>query len=138
MKTTLLILFFALALTGCGPTQETGNGLSSVNWLPYTASDVTFVRNTGLFWDQTYECKMAKSDFDAFAIKNGWSPVLKNDVVTEFRRVLGLPPVRVYFRRPTDYYPEALVYEKFHGNGGGIQVIYDTRRGILFVSESAN
>ena len=138
MKPALAILLLAFAFTGCGPVHEVGKGVSQVDWLPPYASNVTFVRNNGLFWDQTYECKMSKADFETFAFKNSWSPVLKKDVVTEFRRILGLPALRVYRGNPVDYYPEALVYEKFKANNGGIQVIYDIARSTLFVSVSSN
>jgi hypothetical protein len=138
MKIRLFTTFLPLVLAGCEPSHESGNALPSVDWLPSAATDVTFVRNSGLFWNQAYECKMSRSEFDMFAARNEWSLTLRKDFTTGLRSVLGLPPVRSFYGTPTDYYPEALVYEKFQSNNGGIQVIYDIERSVLFVSESSN
>src|SRR5690554_2396831 len=132
MKIRLIAALLSLFLVGCGPSHESGKALPSVDWLPPAATDVTFVRNSGLFWNQAYECKIARPDFDRFAAQNGWSLTLKKDFTTGFRSILGLPPVRSFYGTPTDYYPEALVFEKFQSNNGGVQVIYDIERSVLF------
>ena len=138
MKSRLPIVILALLLAGCGPSHESGKALPSVDWLPVTATDITFVRNSGLFWSRAYECKMARPELEQFAARNGWSLTLRKDFATGLRSVLGLPPVGSFYGTPTDYYPEALVFEKFQSNNGGIQVVYDLERSVLFVSESSN
>jgi len=134
---TPIILIVALA--GCNPFREEGRHLQSADWLPSTASDITFLRETRGFWWQAYECRMARADFETFAAEKGWILTEKVDFGTSMRRVLDLPPVR-----PSDdgwhpdNYPVALVYERTQSNNGGIQVIYDLEREILFVSQSSH
>jgi hypothetical protein len=136
----------AFALVGlvialfCGAfSRGSGSHVSSVSWLPKTASDISYHESEGLFYHFCYECTMAPDDFQAFAQERGWRIIGKHDFYANGSRgMLELPPFRVVGNSPPNHYPFALVYENVAANGGGIRVVYDPERRRLFFDESSN
>src|SRR5690349_20371064 len=51
---------------------ETGAHLARVDWLPETASDITFKRTGGFGWCLVYECTLPEDAFQMLAQKEGW------------------------------------------------------------------
>jgi hypothetical protein len=88
-------LFFFAFHTG---ELVTGKHVESVDWLPPSATDITYSKRDGFGWIKNYECYIPKDDFLSLAGKNGWK--LQKEENTYF-------------------------YEKRHPNGGGVTVYYD-------------
>jgi hypothetical protein len=120
-------------------SRGSGDHVASVDWLPKTASDITFREGSGLFYSFDYECTITPEEFQVLARESKWTVSERRDFYASRRReFLGLPPFRVHKNRPPNHYPFALVYEKTAENGGGTRVVYDPERQRLFVSESSN
>jgi len=116
-----------------------GEHVAQVDWLPKTASDITYIMNTGgLFPWLCFECSMSSEAVQAFAETKGWKFTEQKGYSTGLRLALHLPPVRQVDGASLDYYPLALVYEKRKGNGGGVTAIYDPELQRLFVHQSSN
>ncbi len=118
--------------------DEAGQHVVQVDWLPKEASDVTYLRQGGLFWLSCYECALPRSAFDKFAKENGWAvKETRNVNVGGFRSMLKLAPIRL--NKPMEeVYPIALHYQERQKDGGGITVVYDLETQRLFVWESSN
>ncbi len=116
-----------------------GQHVAQVDWLPKTASDITYIMNTGgLFPWLCFECSMSWEAVQAFAGTKGWKFTEQKGYTTGLRLALHLPPVRKVDGAALDYYPLALVYENRKGNGGGVTAIYDPELQRLFVHQSSN
>jgi hypothetical protein len=87
---------FYMAFTPGEP--ETGEHVASVDWLPSSASDISFYRREGFGWIRNYDCSIPEEDLLKFAEKRGWKLEGEGDV---------------------------LFYEKRHPNGGGATVHYN-------------
>lgn len=104
-----LVLLFVAGSTGMvhlmfwqgEPT--TGKQLASVDWLPQSATDISFYKRDGFGWIRNYDCLIPVEDFLIMAKRRGWE---------------------IQDEGPNYY------YEKWHDNGGGASVYYDkkTRR----------
>ena len=75
-----------------------GEHLESVDWLPASATDVSFQKRDGFGWIKNYDCLIPEEDFHMLAAREGW-----------------------------DFQGEgnAFFYEKRYPNGGGVTVNYD-------------
>ena len=108
---SLFILFMVFIISFWGlfyysfRTSEpiTGEHLESVDWLPSSATDISFYKRDGFGWIKNYKCSIPENDFLKLAAKKGWE--------------LQIGENRIF-------------YEKRHPNGGGVTVNYntDTRR----------
>jgi hypothetical protein len=81
----------------------TGEHLDSVDWLPSSATDISFYKRDGFGWIKNYTCSIPENDFLKLAAKKGWElEIIENKIF----------------------------YEKRYPNGGGVTVNYntDTRR----------
>ena len=82
---------------------KTGEHLDSVDWLPPSATDVSFTKRGGFGWIKNYECLIPEDDFFLLSAEEGWDLESEGNI---------------------------LFYEKRHQNGGGVTVHYnmDTQR----------
>jgi hypothetical protein len=100
------VLFMLAFQTG---EPKTGKHLDSVDWLPSSATDISFYKRDGFGWIKNYECSIPEDDFFIFAEKKGWKLQEEGDV---------------------------LFYEKRHPNGGGVTVHYDRNSQRLSVNSN--
>jgi hypothetical protein len=138
----ILVAFVGLAfLASFGFSGRTvkGRHVAGVDWLPNTANDITYIKNSGgLFPWVCFECSMSPEAVRAFGEEKGWKFTEEKGYSTGLRLALQLPPVRKVDGAALDYYPMALVYENRKGNGGGVTAIYDPELRRLFVHQSSN
>jgi len=90
-------LFYTAFSTG---EVTTGEHVNSVDWLPASATDITFYRRDGFGWIRNYDCFIPEEDFLILAEKWNW---------------------------PMQEYEEHYFYEKWHPNGGGESVHYNKK-----------
>ena len=130
-------LMGSLFLSVSSPSQiESMSHVSHVDWLPASASDITYARRKGFGWFLTYECKMPEADFRSWAQKEGWAIQESTNVsVSGLRAILKLPNLTNSFGEPAPI-ERALLFERRKQNGGGTMVVYDLERGRLFFSQS--
>jgi hypothetical protein len=127
------VLFFAL-IDAHLPNVE--NNLASVEWLPGSASDISYYQTEGFGWTKIYECTMEEDPVREFAAGNRWVLEEKEYAFMSGRNLLGLSPLKEPDNDETDFAGKILFYEDRASNGGGITVIYDRDRKRLFVNES--
>ena len=70
--------------------------MDSVDWLPPSATDISYYKRDGFGWIKNYECYIPEDDFLSLAAKKGWKLEEKENV---------------------------LFYEKRHSNGGGVTAL---------------
>jgi hypothetical protein len=75
----------------------TGKHVDSVDWLPPSATDISYYKRDGFGWIKNYECYIPEDDFFSLATKEEWQ-LQENK--------------------------NAFFYEKRHPNGGGVTVYY--------------
>ena len=109
--TILLFLSFSGLFFFAFHTGEpiTGKHVDSVDWLPPSATDISYYKRDGFGWIKDYECSIPEDDFLSLAAKKGWK------------------------LREEDH---VLFYEKRHPNGGGVTVYYDKDSKRLSVQSS--
>jgi hypothetical protein len=139
----LLVLYTCLTAclinNACFPEKtETGKNAAGVDWLPSSATQITFRKKSGRLWEINYECGLPQKDFEKFAAENKWPIKPEKDYYTSFRRSLELPPLRETDIGRFDIYPRALVYRNSKRTGWCIEVIYDPDRQVLFVHENSD
>jgi hypothetical protein len=120
-----------------GDHSEMGVHRSRVDWLPATASDISFYRNTNISGVRVYEFRISRQDFEALAKEEGWAvkPFQEKKVVVRYTQCL---PANHPDQKPPFYAESStgLFFEERHANGGGISVLYDTGIGMAFVDRS--
>jgi hypothetical protein len=128
----------SLLLTVSSSSQiESMSHVSHVDWLPASASDITYARRKGFGWFFIYECTVPESDFRSLAQKEGWEIQEGTNVpVGRVRTILMLPDLTNVFGDPASSIDRALLFERRKPNGGGTTVVYDLERGRLFFSQS--
>ena len=99
--------------------------VSSVEWLPQEASDISYIKTEGFGWYRFSEFTISETKLRSFAGENEWNLIEKENVLLPSRSLLGEPPLRELYDQPTDFIPNALVYENRKSNGGGITLTYD-------------
>ncbi|MGZ0708953.1 hypothetical protein ACWPKO_11520 [Coraliomargarita sp. W4R53] len=99
--------------------------VSSVEWLPREASDISYVETEGFGWYRFTEFTISETELRNFAEENEWNLVEKENVLMGARSLLNEPPLRELHGDPADYIPTALVYEDRQSNGGGTTLTYD-------------
>jgi len=85
---------------------EIGEHVASVDWLPSSATDISYYKVDGFAWIKNYDCLIPEDDFRVFAAEKGWT--LQEE-------------------------EESLSFEKWFPNGGGASVYYNrktTRLGV--------
>jgi len=111
-----LIILYAVYHLFLSPGQEFKEGAKAVEWLPETASDITYFEREGFGWVKTAEFTMAKEDLEKWAEEKKW-PLISED--------------NIHARRPSEdghksiLVKKALVYDNRQPNGGGLTLIYD-------------
>jgi hypothetical protein len=100
--------FFIAFHTG-EPT--TGEHVDSVDWLPSSATDISYYKRDGFGRIRNYECTIPEVDFLIFAEKKGWKLQQEENV---------------------------LFYVRRYRNGGGVSVHYNRDSKRLFVDSSHN
>ena len=92
-------------------TQEitSGEHLDAVDWLPPSATDISFTKRDGFGWIKNYTCFISEDDFFQLAAEEGWDLQQNGNI---------------------------LFYEKRHPNGGGASVSYNRDSQRLSVSSN--
>jgi len=125
------------AWTMLGDHSETGFHCAQVDWLPSSASDVSFYRNQTLSFTEIYEFRIPKADFEALARKQNWPlrPAKPEDSVMRF--TMCLPSGHPEYRQP--FYAmssKGLFYEYRQSNNGGTAVLFDEATSMAYVDIS--
>ena len=130
------IAFLVIAMNSSSGIESESH-VARVDWLPPTASDITYARRTGFGRLLTYECSVPEPDFHVLAQKKGW-PVQEatNVSVSGLRLTLKLPDLTNAAGESAYAIERAFLFERRQPNGGGTTVIYDRQRNRLFYSES--
>ena len=130
---TLPIIGFIvlLIISFCYTPETIGKNVDSLEWLPNSASNISYYQRGGFGWIKYAEFDMTKSDFKQFATKNKWDIQEKKDVYISVRNILNEEPLREIHGIKIDIIPNALFYKNRAQNGGGITLVYDldTHRG---------
>lgn len=128
-----------LAARGFSAKPDSGQHVDHVDWLPASASDISFYRNGDpLFPMYCFECTMPYESLLRFAEEKGWALSERSPVQIFGRGLLHLPKVKIEGSAFDEAYVSALEYTTHQGNGGGIQVVYHRPSSRLFVYYSAN
>ena len=140
----LLAIFAGLALLAFGllvavtwrSDPKIEKHISSVDWLPPEASDISYIETEGFGWYRFSEFTISETELRDFAEENQWNLEIKENVFVQLRSMLGEPPLREFYGDPADYIPHALKYEDRKENGGGVTLTYDldTQRAYLHTS----
>jgi len=128
-----IVLLFALTWTS-KPKVELN--VDSVEWLPSSASNISYVERTGMGGMKIAEFSISRADMDAFAKENGWDLKEKENVSISFRDRIAPEGTKVEHPYEENYLEKALFYEKRHSNNGGVTLVYDpkTNRGYYWYS----
>ena len=147
MKTIVALATVICLLAGCGPALPEGRSHFDKydaclgSRVPKSATDITSDLWTGVFsLSEKIRCHVPKSDFVAFAKQKDWE--LRSDTYSynsRTKRDDGGDPVSWLVREfdgttPTNY----LSYNYIYTNNGGITVLYDVDREIMYYSDSTN
>jgi len=132
------VLYFAARGFSAHPTS--GQHLAQVDWLPSSASDISFYDNGDpLFQMYCYECTMPHESVIRFAKEKEWQLREKSPVVLPGRVWFYLSKGKKIKESATDdTYASALEYHTEQSNGGGIKVVYHQPSSRLFVYYTAN
>ena len=127
LMTVFLLFCIAFFISFSYTPEETAYNIDSVDWLPNTASDISFHERGGFGWIKVYNCKMSKSDFINFAEEQGWK--LDEDKNQQLFRQYVINEEDIIINH-------SLTYMKVQRNNGGTRVIYDIENERLYVSQS--
>lgn len=146
IKYALAVVFIAGALfcalffwAAFGDHPESGTHCAHVDWLPDTASDISYYRNPNIGNNRAYEFRMSLENFLAYAAKQKWAvQPFSGEASVRRHTYFGQHPgdsadMRNIRIRSTD----GLFYEKRYANGGGVTVLYDKPSGIAYINESS-
>ena len=132
-----IIVLMALAMRSS--KIESASHVTHVDWLPSSASDITYARRNGFGRFLMYECTLPETDFQSLAKKEDW-PVQESTnvpIAVGLRPILKLPELKNANGEPTYSINRAFYYERKQSENGGTIVIYDRDRNRLFLSESS-
>lgn len=147
MKYILIAMTAVVVCAGCGPSMPEGvTHLDKYDErlgdrAPVDATNITYkLWAGGLSMSEMLKCHVSKESFMAFAKKNGWA--LRSDTYSYNSRTKiddGCDVISWLLREfdetmPTNY----LSYNYFYTNNGGITVLYDVDREIMYYSDSTN
>ena len=147
MKYSLIAMTAVVICAGCGPSMPVGvTHLDKYDEhlrdrAPVDATNITYkLWAGGLSMSEMLKCHVSKESFTAFAKKNGWA--LRSDTYSYNSRTKiddGCDVISWLLREfdettPTNY----LSYNYFYTNNGGITVLYDVDREIMYYSDSTN
>jgi hypothetical protein len=69
----LLISFYGLFYLAFQTDEPiTGKHVDSVDWLPKSATDISYYKRDGFGWVRNYECYIPEDDFLVLAAERGW------------------------------------------------------------------
>jgi len=122
----IIYLFYSFSYS----PVEIKKNLSNVDWLPESASQISFIKRSGFGWVHIYKCKILENDFLKFASSNEWQITSATDVYVEFASELNAE------NEELKIISDAYVFENKKNNNGGIHVIYDKKNKILYYSNS--
>ena len=146
-KNVLMLTVFVVLCAGCGPSMPEGvTHLDKYDErlgdrTPVDATNITYKLWTGgLSMSEMLKCHVSKESFTAFAKKKDWT--LRSDTYSYNSRTKtddGCDVISWLLREfdetaPTNY----LSYNYFYTNNGGITVLYDVDREIMYYGDSTN
>jgi hypothetical protein len=116
---------------------ETGFHQHRVDWLPPTATDISFYRNSNLANTLAYEFHISRSDFEALARDRYWPVKPLEQRVSVIRYIQCLPSEHSQSNEPLWAETSVgLFFENRRGNGGGITVLFDDTDSMAYVFQS--
>ena len=124
------ILFFNVS------SPKVGSHVEQVEWLPKSASDISYYLTDHFGWINVYECTMEEEDFMDFAKKEGWDMQEKKQTHLPYRHKLDLPSL--HYDKGQEWHYDMVEDVLFYTNrksgtgGGGKIVVYDPKRKRLF------
>jgi hypothetical protein len=129
----LIAIFAGLALLAFGflvaitwrSAPKIEKHISSAEWLPSEASDISYIETEGFGWYRFSEFTISEPQLRSFAEENKWNLESEENTFVSARSLLGEPPLRELYGAPSDFIPNALVYEDRKKNGGGVTLTYD-------------
>lgn len=134
------LVAFLLVAVGWPHKTESKKHVDRVDWLPASASDITYRRRGGFGSFVQYECTLPESNFHVLATNKGW-PVQQatNLVIPNWSLDAGtvdpadFDNIERYWRQRR--ITQAFVFEKRFSNNGGTNIIYNRDRSRLYVLE---
>lgn len=119
-----------------GDHIETGFHRPSVDWLPRTASDISFYRNNNIANVLAYEFHIFKPDFEILARERGWPVKPPEQRASVIRYTQCLPKGHPQRTGPFRIYSDGLYFDDLRPNGGGITVLFDDANSMAYVFQS--
>ncbi len=113
---------------------EIEKNLKSVKWLPKSATDISYLSQSGFSSVKVYECKISKQDFISFAEQEKWTLKTENNVELRYMLLFGAK-MNIDYSKPVK---NAFIYDKRFKNGGGTTVVYDKKEQKLYYSYNHN
>jgi hypothetical protein len=120
-----------------GSHIETGFHERSVDWLPTTATNISYFKNRNIANIETYEFCISGPDFAALAHDRGWAVKLIEKPMSILRYTWWLAAEHPQRMKP--FYAEASkgsYYEDRRPNNGGIAVLYNEDSQTAYVDKS--
>ena len=115
--------------------SEVAEHVEAVDWLPATASNISYYVNKNISGIVACEFTMAESDFLDLATKHEWQ-MDKIESSTSMTRYTWF----VEGSKPSDHYAtieQGYYYSKRRPSGAGITVAYDLERQVVYVMRSS-
>ena len=111
--------FFLLAAYGMrGEPFHTTIGTAQVDWLPYSAKNISLMKRGGFGAAEIIECTIPEADFVALAEKKKWP-------IKEEKDVISLSRIPALFNPDASVIRSAFKAESIAPNGRGFSVVYD-------------
>lgn len=129
LKEIISILIGILTIVGFGaywwfnPKRE--YDVESLDWLPATASDISYIHGKHLGGYRVAEFSISRDDFLAYAHKSGWTPEVRTNVFVHFRHLLKDYKSTEADRFENITVARALYYEKRLTPDEGMMVVFD-------------
>jgi len=141
LRIVLVILFIAFLGAGYilwtmfSDRSEVVEHVDTVDWLPASASNISYYMNKNITGMLTCEFAIAESDFLDFAMQNEW-PVSKMESPINVTRYTKF----IEKSKTSDHYAvveQGYYYSKQWPNGAHISVAYDLVRQIAYLNRSS-
>lgn len=125
----ILVFLFCVLLVGscCISILQSGRPeikkhQKYVDWLPVTASDISYYRKGGFGGELIYECAIPKDSFLQLAKERTWELKEVQNVKIPY---IYAPLLGIESNKFDNSIKNVLFYEKRLNNGGGTKVVYD-------------
>lgn len=134
-----LLALLALVLAGyvlLYPQEAVRRNVDAVDWLPPTASDISYYERTGFGWVRCAEFSIVRDDLLAYATANGWQLEPVTNIAAPICPALLVPFTQTDNPLSAGTISNGLRYKNRHPNGGGITIVYDPATSRCYYSAS--